>query len=272
MVRYLRSVVVGAATAGLILGLVAGSSAAFGSGRSSGLRPAAIPAFQAAGRTAEMHYVPVPSCVLVATRQAGGALGDGASRNFIARGSASLASQGGSAMGCGVPKNAAVIATTIDASTPTHAGHLKVKPFGGAGTGALAVSYLTGLDSINSVNVDLGVPMAGKAFTIINIGGPTHVIVTVVGYYIAPLAAVISSAGNLTRGSRVVSQQRVDVGEYQVIFDRDVSACYFHGSSYEATALVFPLPMINNPNGVAVGIIKLNSDFVDAQFFLTVTC
>lgn len=275
MFLRMKSIGLGAAAACLVFGVLAGSTAAFGSSRSggrTGAPPAAVPNFQAAGKTQEMQYVPLPSCVLVATRQGGGALADGESRSFFARGSGSKAGQGGDT-GCGVPKNANVLVATLTASGATGAGHLKVKPTGGAGTGALAVSYVTGQEVSSSVNVDLAPPTTSKPFTIVNIGGPTHVIVTLVGYFIAPMSAYVNFDGTLLEGSRVVSSTRVNSGRYNVRFDRDISKCTYAVTPFGLGFSPAAFPLSEAPDTLFVGIwYQTNNSTADAYFRVTVFC
>ncbi len=92
MFRHMKSVAIGAATAAIAFSAVAGATSAFGSGTGvapvavatqpppARLRPNVKPAFQVAGTTAEMSYVPVTSCVVMDTRLAGGPFAAGATR------------------------------------------------------------------------------------------------------------------------------------------------------------------------------------------------
>ncbi len=271
MVRHFKSVAMGTAAAALAFSLLAGASAAFGSAARS--HSNAVPAFQIPGRTSEMAYVPLPSCVLMDTRLAGGAFGNGTVRNYDARGSVSFAAQGGSHTGCGIPNDAAVLAMNILAVTPSAAGHVKVNAYKGVGTGTIALYYATGQTTSGSLNVDVA-PPGSHVFTITNLGGPTQITADVTGYYIAPMSASIGGDGTLIRGSRVVGSSRPVTGLYIVIFDRDLTNCY-----YTATpVLAGYIPSINlivvngNPDGVKVEFHDTTGTAENTDFFMNVTC
>ena len=96
------------------------------------------------------------------------------------------------------------------------------------------------------------------------------------------LAAVVHVDGTLARGRGTVSSAALGVdGQYEVIFDRDVSACTYVASGGEATtvgpddAVVFTVaPRDSNANGVFVqewdGV--LGYDSYSSGFHLIVVC
>ncbi len=220
-----------------------------------------------------MQYVPVASCVLMDTRLAGGAFGNGTTRNYDARGSVSFAAQGGSHTGCGIPNDAAVLAMNILAVTPSGAGHIKVNAYKGAGTGSVAVYYAAGQTISGTLNVDIA-PPGSHVFTLTNIGGPTQITADVTGYFIAPMSADIAGDGTLVRGSRVVGSSRPTTGLYEILFDRDVQSCY-----YTATPVLSGyIPSINfilvngHPTGVKVEFHDTSGTAQNTEFFVNVTC
>ena len=285
MFRHVKSVAIGAATAVIVFSAVAGATAAFGSGTAASasatapgqppaapLRPNVQPQFQVTGRTAEMNYVPVVSCPLMDTRLAGGPFAAGATRNYDARGTGSFAAQGGSKAGCGIPTNAAALALNVLALSPRAAGHVKIMPYKGAGTGTIVNYYNAGQTISGSVNADIAAP-GSHAFTLINLGGPTDITADVTGYYIAPMFAHVTDLGALVFGSRVTSVSRLSsAGEYEVDFDRDVTRCSYAGSSYTSETEVEVEPRNGNANGVFVFLTNTANAAVDEEFFLTVTC
>ncbi len=285
MFRHMKSVAIGAATAAIAFSAVVGASAAFGSGNGSSaavssaqppaapLRPNVKPAFQVAGTTAEMSYVPVTSCVVMDTRLAGGPFAAGATRNYDVRGSGSLAAQGGSKTGCGIPTNAAASVLNVLAVTPHAAGHVKVLPYKGTSTGTIVVYYNAGQTISGSVNADIAAP-GSHAFTLINLGGPSDITADVTGYYIAPMFAEVASTGtSLFQGSRVTATTHLgSTGEYQVEFDRDVSKCSYSGNAYLPNNVVEVEPRSGVADGVFVFITNNSGMGTDVQFFLTVTC
>jgi hypothetical protein len=77
--------------------------------------------------SADLVYTPVVPCRLFDTRLVGGPIAAGTARNFlVATGSASLAGQGGSASGCGVPMGPATsVIVNLTAESPSGAGNLR---------------------------------------------------------------------------------------------------------------------------------------------------
>jgi hypothetical protein len=98
----------------------------------------------------------------------------------------------------------------------------------------------------------------------------------------ATLWAVVNLDGTLARGSSAVSSSQLGVdGQYEVVFNRDVSRCAYVASGGEATALgaddavVFTVaPRFGNANGVFIqewdGV--LGYDSYSSGFHLIVAC
>jgi hypothetical protein len=98
----------------------------------------------------------------------------------------------------------------------------------------------------------------------------------------ATLAAVVNVDGSLARGREAVSSSQLGVdGQYEVVFNRDVSSCVYVASGGEATtfgpddAVVFTVaPRLGNANAVFVqewdGV--LGYDFYSSGFHLVVVC
>jgi hypothetical protein len=290
--RAMSSVVV--VSLALVLTLVPRSGTTLGSARqtSTNVEPASMstqprqgagpdanaidPDFQAAGGSSEMIYVPVAPCRLVDTRVAGGKVAAGALRNFKARGNGSFAAQGGSTTGCRLPANAASMSITVVGVNPASAGYLRSWAFSTAEPLSSFMNLAKNVTLAGFTNQDLAQPGALFDFTIRNGAGALHVVVDVTGYYIAPLAAHVNGNGTLARGSRVTSVTRTGVGVYVVVFDRDVTACYYQVSypiaGLYASARVAAEPAPSQPTGVAVATVNGVPASVDLPFYLTVTC
>ena len=285
MVPRMKTMVVAVSLA-VALGAIIGSTAALGSapagssgagsapnaGQPDGLADQVKPDFQAAGVTSEMDFVPVASCRLVDTRLGGGRLAAADARGFEARGTASLAPQGGSVTGCGLPLNAAAISMSVVAVKPAAGGYLR----GWAqGTTEPATSFLnvTRNVTLNGMTIqDLGDPHELLDFRIRNGAGAMHLVVDVTGYYIAPMAALVNADSSLDHGSRVISSAKVDTGTYVVEFDRNVEKCYFVASAFDIERTVVVKPRLNVPNGVYLEFENAASVLTDSKFYLTVTC
>ena len=124
--------------------------------------------------TGGLGYTALPTaCRAVDTRNAGGVLAPGGSRSFRMRGSVSLAGQGGSASGCGVPANASAVEVTFTAVSPSGAnGFVQAFP-AGSSSRATVLNYTVGRSITNTgtiplnttVDNDLGVANAGARST-----------------------------------------------------------------------------------------------------------
>ena len=77
--------------------------------------------------SADLVYTPVVPCRALDTRNVGGPIAAGEARNFlVAAGSGSLAGQGGSALGCGIPLGrATVVMINLTAEGATGSGNLR---------------------------------------------------------------------------------------------------------------------------------------------------
>ncbi len=96
-------------------------------------------------------YVPVNPCVLVRTAGSPpGRMDDGETRGFLARGPANLAAQGGSATGCGIPEDAAVLAVTLRVARAAGVGQLKVWAADEPEPGSVLLDYAAGGPSLSS--------------------------------------------------------------------------------------------------------------------------
>jgi hypothetical protein len=236
--------------------------------------PQGVTQFQVAGRTSEMSYVPVTPCKLVDTRLAVGPFHTGVTRFYHARGTGSLAGQGGSAAGCGLPTNAAAISTIVSAVTPSTSGFIQANAADQGDPGITSVNYFKAQNISGNTTINLSQPASANAFKVKNTGGPTQIVVTVVGYYIAPMAAEVNSAGNLVIGNRVTLARVIPgaPGQYEVIFDRDVSKCYYSATSFNQNLSAEVEPRTGNAAGVFVLFTNNANTITPSQFYLTVTC
>lgn len=92
------------------------------------------------------------------------------------------------------------------------------------------------------------------------------------------LSAVVSAAGTLDRGFRAVSAQALFSGDYEVVFDRDVTSCVFTATpggidqSVVSGRIVSVTRRSGNPNGVFVRLEDLSGIDTDTSFHLVVVC
>jgi len=183
--------------------------------------PMALPT---AERPAEQLFVPIASCRVIDTR-ATSRFGNGTTRSYYIAGDTGFEAQGGKAGGCAVPAGATAVAATVLAYQPTAAGRLKSWAAGGAEPVGSVLRYAkaTGMQLEATLALKQG---TGKGLTIKNFSAKTHVVVDIVGYYVPQMYAYLSSSGTiLDQSGRVVSATRIGVGQYAVVWDRDISSC-----------------------------------------------
>jgi hypothetical protein len=86
------------------------------------------------------------------------------------------------------------------------------------------------------------------------------------------LWAVINVSGTTGRGSGVTGSAKLATGQYEVVFNRDVTACSYQAtmSTVQGEALVQPRTSV--PNGVFVGTFTSAGASADRAFHLAVFC
>ncbi len=90
--------------------------------------------------------------------------------------------------------------------------------------------------------------------------------------------AVVDSAGTLVRGEKVVSATRTGEGTYQVLFNRDVSACAYNvtplaeNGAFPKRSAVASTGGFRPADTVGVAILSSAGAFLDGGFSITVTC
>lgn len=197
----------------------------------AGLQPAAM----------EDVYTPINTCRIVNTSVAGGKFANNETRSFKVRGTSSLAAQGGSAGGCAIPNSATsltVVVTTLDSTT---GGRLIGYPTGTPSVYRFA-SYIKGEGAAAAI-LKIAPSTSASPLTIKNIGGSTHVVIDVTGYYAPQIHAMIAYNGPVYSGSpRVLLSERLGTGSYRVTVDRDVTNCTpissIHGGPFFASAYI----------------------------------
>jgi hypothetical protein len=271
--RLRRAVV---ATAGAVA-LVIGATAAVASGPDSanpGSKAlpdkAAVSALFPPG--SELQFVAVAPCRIVDTRQVGGAISN-ATRTFDAT-LASYAGQGGKAGTCNLPSSG-VVAAQLNLGAISKFG--SVSNFKGWATGtpeplASMVNYDPSGPVANMVTMPVN---ASGQFTLRTLG-TGHTFIDVLGYYVKPLYAAVSSGGSIYTGiaSGVTSVARTGTGMYTVTFERDVQQCSAVASSITWASNLDVSPDVGaaGTNTVTVGIANTSNVMTDGYFTLSLTC
>ena len=114
-----------------------------------------LPSPVAADVPGGLGYVPVAPCRVADTRVPSTPLTPGSTGVFRVRGNTSLATQGGSATGCGVPVDAAAAEVTITAIDPVANGFLRAFGAGSTPPTATFLNYSTGRSATNTGTVPL---------------------------------------------------------------------------------------------------------------------
>jgi hypothetical protein len=86
------------------------------------------------------------------------------------------------------------------------------------------------------------------------------------------LWAVVNAAGATSPGANVVSSAKIFTGGYEVIFNRNVSACSYQATQSSVPGETIVQPRSSNANGVFVGTYTSAGAAQDRAFHLAVFC
>ena len=169
---------------------------------------------------------------------------------------------------------------TATAVSATGKGFVRVYPEGEPT--ATFLNYTNVFDAGNTGTVGLcglsgGACLVDNDITVRNFTSSTHIVVDVQGYYLQPMAASINIDGSINRSSRALSAVKTDTGTYNVIFDRNITACTYTGvvghpvsSAPDGTINITPLGV--NGNGLYVQTRQADGVASDRPFYVEVTC
>ncbi|MCX6401237.1 MAG: hypothetical protein NTX33_15075 [Propionibacteriales bacterium] len=240
-------------------------------------RGAAAQVLATGSGTSESKFVPISPCRVVDTRVHSSSFTVGQTRSYFVNASAAaIEAQGGDATGCTVPSGITAVAATIKAVSPTGSGFVRAWPNGASEPTTSVLNFAkTTIGDSSVLKVDTA---AAKDFSVRVYGHRTHIVVDVQGYYVAPISAWVNSVGTLDQNwsSRAVTASRIPgfpVGNYEVVFDRNVVNCIYQATGYGTPATIITQPRSGNPNAVFVQTTSASTGAaLDNSFFLTVTC
>lgn len=154
----------------------------------------------------DLVYTPVAPCRILDTRNvAAGPIAANATRNFVAFGVSSFASQGGSATNCGVnPLAATAVAINLTAVSPSIAGYATAYPFGSPQPLAASINYAAGDVVNNALIVQTPNPIASFDFTLYSFAS-SHYVADIVGYFAPPVATALQCQDTLTTDTSVAA-------------------------------------------------------------------
>lgn len=180
--------------------------------------------------------------------------------------------QGGTSGGCGVPVGATAVAATFTAVCPSAGGYLRAYPSTLTEPTATTLSYGT-VTGGTGTTVTIA-PSTAQALKVTNHGGPTHLVIDVVGYYVKPLAALVDITGGLYSGSsRALSSASISTGVFDVTFDRDIRSC-----TAQATVYVVNYNAAADTLGgssaktVRIRVFNAGGTLIDYPVYVTVNC
>jgi hypothetical protein len=137
----------------------------------------------------DLVYTMITPCRIADTRVAGGKLAAGATRDFIGNNPASnFAVQGGNAgSDCGIPAEPSAVVMGVTVVGTGGSGYVTVFPYGVSRPLAASMNY-TGVNQILGNEIIVKQTIAGAADFSIYSTNSAHLVIDVVGYFMAPVA------------------------------------------------------------------------------------
>ncbi len=176
----------------------------------------------------EAVFVPIKPCRIVDTRSSSaGEITPNSVRNFRVRGTTSMAGQGGSTTGCGVPNTATGVTANTTMTMINTGGFLSNYPAGGVASTTNFTSFVPGPNVTSNPTFALA-PAGVEPSLAIKASGSARLdlIIDVTGYYAPQIEGMINASGGLYSGSpSLLTATRSAVGTYSLTVDRDVSNC-----------------------------------------------
>jgi hypothetical protein len=217
----------------------------------------------------ETKYIPISPCRIVDTRVGGGQIAENVSRSFKVRGASGFDAQGGSHTGCGIPTSASAMEVAVTTVEPTDRGYMRIFPAGTTEPKATFINY----SPYNPTNTGAVTLCATNCFagdvTVKSHEAGTDLVMDVQGYYVKPMAALITYDSSVITGSRVTGTAHPNTGGYDITFDRSLAKCIPVVSPWFSGYKVFV-----QQNGSTVHVTSFIGDntLADTQFLIQVDC
>jgi hypothetical protein len=207
-----------------------------------------LAAFKQNPAQANNLYVPITPCRIVDTRNAGGKLTSGTTRNYVVAGAAGFTAQGGNPAGCGIPSAATAIAANLTANGPTASGYLRAWPSNvSTEPNATVLTYLVGPGNISGATLPI-TPGVVQSLTVRNHTGTTDLVIDVTGYYEPQMHGMVAPASSsdtthnapiFAGSARIVSATNPSTGVYVVTFDSTITYCTPIVDTYNAGSGIY---------------------------------
>lgn len=218
----------------------------------------------------EFQFVPITPCRAFDTRE-DAKISAGQTRGFKVAGTNGFVGQGGQAGGCGVPLGAGAVALNLTATDGTKTSAVTAFAAGAARPDIFSLRAGKNTSATAGSIVALGASGGVKIY----VTNPVNVIGDVTGYFVKPLAVMVSESGGLYSGSsRAISSSKTATGTYEVQFDRNIRYCtatvtVYYTAYHASTTTWFDS---EKPDTVRVVIWNSAGSLADAYFYLTVNC
>lgn len=160
--------------------------------------PGGVAPMSLGSTTSDLVYTPLPSCLLLDTRVAGGIMTAGTIRHYKASG-ANFVSQGGSSTNCGIPAGINALVVTVQSVNATGRGYFRMWPYGTSMPAASVMSYGTTQNTQN--NIVLGTTVGDTADFSVQSSAGSHLVVAVLGYFAAPVATALQCTNSASSAS-----------------------------------------------------------------------
>jgi hypothetical protein len=185
---------------------------------------------------AQSVYVPISPCRVVNTVASHHPIPNGVTRGFLVRGAVSLAGQGGSATGCGIPASATAVTAEITTLHHASKGTLKAWAAGTAQPAAFVASFAANTQETSEATIGLSTPGLVPEVSVKAHGSATDVTVDVTGYYDTQAHLIILADGTVWYGTEHLLNltHTANSGSYVLTFDRSLVGCNILTSSNDA--------------------------------------
>ena len=192
----------------------------------------------------DLAYTPITPCRIVDTRNmAAGAIAAGATRNFVAFGVGSFASQGGSSSNCGTnPLAATAVNLAVTAITPALGGSATLYAFGTGTPGTTSISYPAGAVVTNTMVIAVPNPIASFDFTLASTQ-LSHYTIDMLGYFAPPLATALQCLNSAEANATVAGGATVDL-------TAPACAAGYAETATQCVSASSQMPLVSMSNGV----------------------
>lgn len=166
-------------------------------------------------------FVPGAPCRAVDTRHGAGPIPRGTVYSFVVTGTASLASQGGNAAGCGVPSTATAVTLNLTVTGTTGDGYISVYAAGGVRPTASTLNWIASGQTIaNGTVAQVGLS-SGVGMVSVYASDTTSLVADITGYYVPGAGAPGPSGPSGPPGSPGASGLSGAAGKSMYLVGRD---------------------------------------------------